>query len=54
MLMVRLVTGASFKRIKLGPVQFIGLPQKNQSRQSSDSPEMIASFTIASEFVSLQ
>nr|GFA32586.1 hypothetical protein [Tanacetum cinerariifolium] len=26
------------------------LPQKNQSRQSSDSPEMIASFTIASEF----
>ncbi|GKA48429.1 hypothetical protein Tco_0741387 [Tanacetum coccineum] len=36
--------------IKLGPVQLTGLPQKNQSRQSSDSPEMIASFTIASEF----
>ncbi|GJS50517.1 hypothetical protein Tco_0623879 [Tanacetum coccineum] len=38
----------------IATVQLIGLPQKNRSRQSSDSSEMIASFTIASEFIEIK
>lgn len=49
MLMLRLVTGASLKRINQSSLDPCYLEaSKNLSRLSSYSPEMIASFTIAS------